>query len=111
VAAFTEPDLSDGTGEFAATINWGDGSSSSGTITESGGVFRVLGSHTYATSGLFPIQVEVSQAWSTYLPALLLPVTTAMVPGPGEDKDKPDYQKIAIDGVAAKPVDDLVTVP
>ena len=31
-------------------------------MTEAGGVFHVLGSHTYATSGEFPIQVAISQA-------------------------------------------------
>src|SRR5207248_923301 len=33
VASFIEPDLSDDTGEFAATIYWGDSTSSSGMIT------------------------------------------------------------------------------
>jgi len=79
VATFTEPDLSDTSSEFTATISWGDGSSSSGTVMGSGGVFHVLGSHTYATSGAFPIDVEVSQSWSLYLSTLYL-TTLASVP-------------------------------
>ena len=88
VAAFTEPDLSDSAGEFAATINWGDGSSSSGTVTESGGVFYVLGSHTYSTVGDYPILVAVSQNWDTSVTTLYLlglaaiPAAAASIEGP-----------------------------
>src|SRR5207245_244160 len=35
-------------GDYMATINWGDGTTSAGTITRSGVVFTVTGSHTYA---------------------------------------------------------------
>src|SRR5262249_2798264 len=51
VATVTDPGNRTGTaedsGDYSATINWGDGSSSAGTITQSGGVFIVTGSHTY----------------------------------------------------------------
>ena len=63
VAAFTEPDLSDPSSEFTATIDWGDGLSSDGTVVGSGGNFRVLGSHTYTTSDDFVIGVTISQGW------------------------------------------------
>src|SRR5262249_12064874 len=47
---------------YAATINWGDGSSSStGTIQSNGnGQFEVLGSHTYAAQGTFALAVTIS---------------------------------------------------
>ena len=68
LATFTEPDLSDSTGEFGATINWGDGTTTtSGTITASGGVFHVLGSHTYAAVGDYPIEIAISQGWGDKL--------------------------------------------
>lgn len=39
---------------FTATINWGDGAKSAGTITGStGGPFEVSGSHTYLAAGTF----------------------------------------------------------
>ena len=63
VATFTDLDTSDGGSEFTATINWGDGTSSDGTVTGTNGLFHVLGSHSYTTSGAFAIEVDVSQAW------------------------------------------------
>src|SRR5581483_11678936 len=51
LATFTDPGNPTGTAEdaddYAATIDWGDGTSSAGTISQSGGVFTVSGSHTY----------------------------------------------------------------
>jgi hypothetical protein len=65
VAEFTEPDVSDGTGEFSATITWGDNSSSNGTIQElSPGLFAVIGSHTYSVAGEYNASVAVSQGWN-----------------------------------------------
>ncbi|HEY7426509.1 MAG TPA: putative Ig domain-containing protein [Gemmataceae bacterium] len=64
VAEFTEPDAMDGASEFSASIDWGDGSSSSGTIQEVGpGLFEVLGTHTFATASFTPIVVSISQGW------------------------------------------------
>src|SRR5262249_46356993 len=48
VATFTTPDTIDGPASFTATITWGDGSTSAGVISGSGGTFTVSGSHTYA---------------------------------------------------------------
>jgi hypothetical protein len=40
------------TADFTASINWGDNSSSSGTVTKTAsGAFSVSGSHTYASAG------------------------------------------------------------
>src|SRR5262249_53830146 len=42
VATFTNPDLSDAATEYSATINWGDGHTSDGSITANGpGRFQV----------------------------------------------------------------------
>jgi hypothetical protein len=48
VATFTDPGGAEAVGDYAATIAWGDGSTSPGTITLSGGVYTVAGSHSYA---------------------------------------------------------------
>jgi hypothetical protein len=48
--------------EFFATINWGDGHQTSGTIVANGsGGFDVVGTNTYTNPGLFPVQVSVQQ--------------------------------------------------
>ncbi len=70
VAAFTDPDPGDAAGEFTAQIDWGDGSTGSGTIQEvSPGLFQVIGSHTYATYDWYTITVTISQGWSVQEPA------------------------------------------
>ncbi len=62
LAAFTDPNTLAAPGDFTASINWGDGSTSAGTITGSAGSFHVQGTHTYATvspAGGFPISVSI----------------------------------------------------
>src|SRR5207247_1132959 len=49
VASIQNADTIGGVGAYAATITWGDGIASAGTITNQGnGVFAVSGTHTYA---------------------------------------------------------------
>jgi hypothetical protein len=60
VATFTDPDPLAAANEYSATIKWGDGSESTGTVSGSGGEFSVSGSHTYAEEGSYPITVQIS---------------------------------------------------
>lgn len=49
------------TGAITASINWGDSSTSVGTVTvTSNGIFSVVGKHTYAEEGSYTITVSVS---------------------------------------------------
>jgi hypothetical protein len=47
VATFTDADPNAAVGDFTAWITWGDGVTSTGTITEKNGVFSVAGTHTF----------------------------------------------------------------
>jgi len=47
VATFTDADPNGVVADYAATIDWGDGTTSTGTIGSSNGVFAVSGKHTY----------------------------------------------------------------
>ena len=62
VATFQDSGVPESTTDYAATITWGDSSSSAGNIvyTSATQTFTVLGSHTYATSGTFPISIQVT---------------------------------------------------
>lgn len=64
VATFTDSDASDpadSAGNDTATVDWGDGNSSSGTITSlGGGKYAVSGSHTYADEGTPTITVSIT---------------------------------------------------
>jgi hypothetical protein len=70
VATFTDADPSATIGEFSASIDWGDGSSSAGTITQPGGLgtaFVVKGSHLYAEQGAYAITTTVTDNATTDL--------------------------------------------
>ena len=60
VATFTDANPSATAGDFTATINWGDGNTSTGTVTEKNGVFSVAGSNTYAEDGQDTITVTIT---------------------------------------------------
>ncbi len=51
VATFSDSNGGDTPASFTATINWGDGTSSAGTVSGGGGTFTVSGGHTYADEG------------------------------------------------------------
>ena len=60
VATFTDANPNAAVGDFTATINWGDGHTSTGAVTENNGVFSVAGTHTYAEAGNDPISVTIA---------------------------------------------------
>ncbi len=60
VATFTDSGLAVAASEYNATITWGDGGISAGTIISDGaGGFRVHGTHTYNTAGNQPLHVQI----------------------------------------------------
>jgi hypothetical protein len=58
VATFTDADPNTNSTEYAAVINWGDGATSSGTVSGLGpngtGPYVVAGTHTYSEEGTYP---------------------------------------------------------
>lgn len=60
VATFTHGSGTEPAPDFSATINWGDGTSSAGEVSLSGGTYSVTGSHTYAAVGTFGVNVQIS---------------------------------------------------
>jgi RTX calcium-binding nonapeptide repeat (4 copies) len=65
VATFTDTNNVSTASDFTATITWGDGQSSSGTISGGNGNFTVAGSHDYAIVGNFPIGISISNLAET----------------------------------------------
>jgi hypothetical protein len=60
VAFFSLSSLNAQASQFTATIDWGDGVTSAGTITAQGnGLFLVSGTNTYAKSGTYQVTVTV----------------------------------------------------
>ena len=60
VATFTDPGGAESTADYSATILWGDGQTSAGTISVSNGVFTVSGANTYAEEGTYTATVTVA---------------------------------------------------
>jgi len=61
VASFVDGTPTAAQSDFTATINWGDGSKSAGTVAgPNGGPFTVSGSHTYATTGTFNVTATLT---------------------------------------------------
>jgi uncharacterized protein (TIGR03118 family) len=67
LADFSDTGGADPLSNYSATIDWGDGSSSTGTVTAAvaaaaaaGGLFGVAGSHTYTSAGDYTFSVTIS---------------------------------------------------
>jgi hypothetical protein len=64
VATFTHANGVEPASDFIATINWGDGTTSTGTISRSGTTYSVKSSHTYASGGSHTVTAAVAEAES-----------------------------------------------
>lgn len=61
LATFTDANANATLKDFTATIKWGDGHSSTGTLVQNKeGSFTVSGTNTYSSSGTFTIQVSIA---------------------------------------------------
>jgi len=60
VASFSDANLLAGASDFTATINWGDGNTTSGSVVkDSAGKFHVNGSHAYAETGPYNTAIQI----------------------------------------------------
>ncbi len=80
VAMFTDPDPN-APGGGSATISWGDGSTDSGSVSGSGGLYTVFGNHTYAIDGSYAVALSISPPAAPRLPAVL-PARVVALPAP-----------------------------
>lgn len=60
VATFTDADAGAVPSDYSATIDWGDGASSTGSIGGTAGDFSVTGSHTYAKYGDYAVTTQIT---------------------------------------------------
>lgn len=60
VGTFTDANPGGTIADFTATVNWGDGNTSPGTVSgPTGGPFTVTAAHTYREEGNYPLTVDV----------------------------------------------------
>jgi uncharacterized protein (TIGR03118 family) len=81
VATFTDSDAGLPASNYSATIDWGDGTSSTGTIAASGSTFIVTGSHVYAEPKLWSLTITVTPTNGTAATA-----TAAATVGSGTER-------------------------
>jgi hypothetical protein len=62
VATFSDADSKGQASDYSAQVNWGDGTTTSGTVSARSGKFAVSGSHTYAKSGTYTIKTTIRDA-------------------------------------------------
>lgn len=79
LATFSDADPGCWTGDYSATVHWGDGGTSPGTIAPAGGCsFDVYGSYTYNEEGSLSASVNVSDHGAT----LAIPLTVNVADAP-----------------------------
>jgi len=81
VANFTDTFTGNAAGDFTATIDWGDATTSAGVVTGGGAAYSVSGTHTYAGSGTFTVTVTLSDDAPGTATAMV--TSTANVAGAG----------------------------
>jgi hypothetical protein len=63
LASFTDADPNGNLTDYTATIDWGDKTTTTGTIASNGtGGFKVTGSHTFAEGGSYTIKITINDA-------------------------------------------------
>ena len=100
VATFVSQNAQANIAKFAAAINWGDGTTTAGTVGPGAdpGTFTVVGGHTYAEGGPYTLTVTVvSTGGSTAVGAstirvgdILLPIAGAMSPASDSGRSNSD---------------------
>jgi hypothetical protein len=65
VATFSDSDTANVAGDFTATVDWGDGQTTTGTVSGSNGSFTVSGAHTYAAGGTDTVKVALMDGTAT----------------------------------------------
>jgi hypothetical protein len=68
--------------DFSATIDWGDGSTSAGTLSGTG-PFTVAGTHTYGTTGLFTVTTSIKDVGGSTARTACRLLVFAFAPGGG----------------------------
>jgi len=80
-ATFTDANPNGAVSDFSATIDWGDGTTSAGTVTATAGGFAVGGSHTYASAGPRTVTTTILDDGGSTATASSQTLVFALVPG------------------------------
>ena len=82
-SGLSDANLGGSVADFTASINWGDSSSSAGTVGGSGGSYTVSGSHTYSSTGSFTITTSIADVGGSTASTTCTTLVYAFAPGGG----------------------------
>jgi hypothetical protein len=84
-ATFTDANPGGQGSDYAATIDWGDGASSAGTVSSGtgSGPYSVTGSHSYGSTGPFTVTSAINDAGGSHTVATCKTLIFASAPGGG----------------------------
>lgn len=82
-ATFTDGNPGATVADFTASIDWGDGNTSSGTVSASGGGFAVDGTHGYAATGPYTVTTTITDDGGSTATASMRLLVYAFAPGGG----------------------------
>jgi hypothetical protein len=86
VATFTDADPAGTVSDYTATITWGDGTNSTGSVTSNGSDgFKVTGYHTYAAAGNVPLTVVINDVGRSTATPTATAYVTRLGFGPTQD--------------------------
>jgi hypothetical protein len=95
VATFTDDNPFAPVSDFTATIAWGDGKTTNGTVADPATVFHVSGNHTYSKSGTYTIKITIKDDGGSTATAN----TTVTIPA-AKPKPKPKHKHHVVHGSA-----------
>jgi hypothetical protein len=80
LVTFTDADRQGKLSDYSATIFWGDGTSSAGSIRQDGHHFAVLGTHTYGQAGKKKLLIRIEDAGGAFTEATVKVMVTRSTP-------------------------------
>lgn len=89
VATFTDANAGAPASDFTARIDWGDGTTSAGSVVASGGGFQVVGGHVYASPSQYPVRVSVTDGSPVGVVAATTSATATAVVAPAPPAPTP----------------------
>lgn len=77
VANVVDTNLATTAGQLVATIDWGDGTATSGTLSGVAGAFSVAGNHTYIGEGIYTLSATIAHVGGTATAEAAATITVA----------------------------------
>ena len=98
--------------KYGASIHWGDGSTSPGTIQQNAGGCTVVGTHSYSSNGRRTLAVDVTSPDGNKVTLTrLLTITPPPPPPPGKENVRPSGKVFIKKGGKFVPLTDFAQVP